>query len=93
MEEKLQANPDFIARKIADEVILVPVGKAAQTFNGIASLNETGMFLWKLIEKGKTRQELYDCLAKEYELTAEESKQDVDAFLEPAMKEHMIIQC
>ena len=92
MEEKLQVNPDFVMRKIADEFILVPVGKAAKTFNGVASLNETGLFLWKLIEEGKTRQELYECLAREYELTEEESKQDVDVFLEPAIREHIIIK-
>lgn len=93
MEEKLRTNPDFITREIAGEFILVPVGKAAQTFNGIASLNETGLFLWKLLEEGRTREELYDCLAKEYELTAEEGKQDVDEFLEPAIREHIILQC
>lgn len=93
VEKKLLANPDFMSREIAGEFILVPVGKATQSFNGLVSFNETAIFLWNMLEHKKTRKELYECLAKEYELTEEESKNDVDEFLEAAIKEHIILQC
>lgn len=93
MKEIFRANPDFIISEIAGEYILVPVGEAAKIFHGLASLNETGVFLWKLLGTQRTRNEIYDCFAKEYELTEEESKRDVDEFLEPAIREHIILQC
>lgn len=93
MEKKFFANPDFIFREIAGEFILVPVGKETQSFNGLASLNETAVFLWNMLGVGKTKEEIYECFAKEYELTSEESKKDVDEFLKEALKDHIILQC
>lgn len=41
----------FVLRKVAGENILVPVGNTALTFNGLVTLNESGAFLWKHMEK------------------------------------------
>lgn len=90
-EERYQANPDFISREIAGEFILVPVGEAAGTFNGLASLNPAGVFLWKLLAQPRTRQELSDALAKEYELTGEQGEQDVGDFLDLAMSRNLVL--
>ena len=43
----------FILRKVAGENILVPVGNTALTFNGLVTLNESGAFLWKHMEKNR----------------------------------------
>ena len=40
-EGKYYANPEFVYREVAGESILVPNGKAALKFNGLASLNRT----------------------------------------------------
>lgn len=48
----------FVLRKVAGENILVPVGNTALTFNGLVTLNESGAFLWKHMEKNRTREEL-----------------------------------
>lgn len=92
-EEKFSVNPDYVAREIAGEFILVPIGKAAETFNGLASLNSTGVFLWKLLAEKRTRKELSDCLAKEYELTEEQSINDVNDFLDLAVERNLVLPC
>lgn len=91
--EKFRANPEFIPREIAGEYILVPVGKAAETFNGLASLNETGVFLWKLLAEERSHRELSEFLAEKYELTEEQSLSDVRDFLEAALERNMILRC
>lgn len=91
--EKYRVNPEFITREIAGEVILVPVGSASARFNGLASLNATGYYLWNLLAQPRTRGELSAALAKEYELTPQESAADVDAFLEPALARDVILRC
>ncbi|MCD8381762.1 MAG: PqqD family protein [Clostridiales bacterium] len=87
------ANPDFVYREIAGEYILVPVGKAAERFSGLASLNQTGLFLWKLLEQERTFHQLSAALAKEYELTDEMSCQDVADFLNLAISKGVVLRC
>lgn len=90
--EKFRANPEFIYREIAGESILIPNGKMARKFNGLASLNKTGLFLWKLLEQERTFQELCVIFAEEYELTEKQSKEDVTEFLKLALTRDLVIQ-
>lgn len=46
----MKTNPEFIARDIADELVLVPVGTAAKSFGGLVTCNEVGAFIWKTLE-------------------------------------------
>ena len=91
-EEKFRANPEFVYREVAGESILIPNGSMARQFNGLASLNKTGVFLWKLLEQERTLKELSAAFAKEYELTEEQSMEDVTAFLELALTRDLIIR-
>ena len=61
----------FVLRKVAGENILVPVGNTALTFNGLVTLNESGAFLWKHMEKNRTREELVQEVLQEYEVSEE----------------------
>ena len=89
---RYRANPEYIYREIAGESVLIPSGKAAQQFSGLASLNKTGAFLWKLLEQERTLKELSIAFAEEYELTEEQSLEDVTAFLELALTRKLIIR-
>lgn len=93
LQDKFRANPEFVAREIAGEFILVPIGKAAELFNGLASLNPTGVFLWKLLDVERTQKELGKFLAEKYELTEEQSMSDVGDFLEIALKRNIVLRC
>ena len=44
-------------------------------------LNETGAFLWKALEEGRTKQELPVIMAEKFEISAEEAEEDLEAFL------------
>lgn len=59
----------FVLRKVAGENILVPVGNTALTFNGLVTLNESGAFLWKHMEKNRTREELVQAVLRKKEKT------------------------
>ena len=88
-----QANSNYILREIAGEYILVPTGKELENFNGLVTINETGAFLWKLLQDAKTLDEVIKCFGKEFELTVEESANDVCDFLDPAVTKHVILKC
>lgn len=92
-EKKICANSEFIYREIADESVLIPTGNAAKEFNGLASLNKTGAFLWKLLEQKRTLLELIWLFAEEYELTERECADDVAEFLAQASTKNLVIWC
>lgn len=87
-----QANRDYLYRSLAGEHILVPTGPAAREFNGLATLNESGAFLWQLLSEKRTRDELVAALAAEYELPEAQVAGDADRFLALAL-ERGLVRC
>ena len=77
----MKIKDGFILREVADSYIVVAVGEAVKTFNGIVNLNETGAFLWKALETGATKEELLEKLTAEYDVDEDTAKKDIDAFV------------
>ena len=77
----MKIKDGFILREVAGSFIVVAVGGAVKDFNGIINLNETGAFLWKILESGATKEELLDKLLAEYDVDEETARKDVDAFI------------
>ena len=78
----MKIKKDFILRKVADSYVVVPVGKMTLDFNGIINLNETGAFLFEILQQGAERDELIDRLLAEYEVTRDKAEADVDRFIQ-----------
>lgn len=78
----MKIKKDFILRKVADSYIVVPVGKQTLDFNGIINLNETGAFLFELLQKGAERDELVDKMLAQYDVAPDVAKADIDKFLQ-----------
>ena len=60
---------------------MVAVGEAVKEFNGVINLNETGAFLWKILQEGATEEQLLNALLEEYEVEKELAEKDVKAFV------------
>ena len=56
----MKIKSGFIVRKIADQHMAVPVGERSQELHGMIGLNETGAFLWELLEEDQTEESLAD---------------------------------
>ena len=75
----------MIARRVAGETVLVPLAartsdpefKSARLF----VLNETGEYLWSLLESPRSSGELAQNLTLEFETAAGRAQADVEAFL------------
>lgn len=76
---KLKNN--FVLRQIADTWVVLPLAEQTVDFSGMLTLNESGAMLWKALEQNGDRDELVRTLTSEYEVSFEEAKNDVDAFL------------
>lgn len=78
----MKVKENFMLRKIADSYVVVPVGRQTLDFNGIINLNETGAFLFELLQKGASRDELVEKLLGEYEVERDRAQADVDKFIQ-----------
>ena len=78
----MRIKKDFVLRKVADVYVVVPVNSLTLDFNGIINHNETGAFLFKLLQSGADKQELVNKLLEEYEVEPEKASADIDVFLE-----------
>ena len=78
----MKIKDGFILREVAGSYLVVAVGNAVKEFGGIVNLNETGAFLWRLLEKSSTESEMVDALLNEYEVDRETAEKDVKAFVQ-----------
>ena len=78
----MKIKEGFILREVAGSFVVVAVGKAVKTFNGIINLNETGAFLWKQLEKGCDLEGLKTALLTEYEVDESIAERDAKKFLD-----------
>ena len=72
---------DFVLRKIAGDLLLVPTGKTALDLNGMLMLNEAGAYLWQKLPESSDEAALVDAFMAEYEVTPAVAQQDVSEFL------------
>ena len=77
----MKIKEGYILRCVAGSNIVVAVGDEAANFDGIRTINETGAFLWKVIEQGTTQEAIVDALMEEYEVDRETAKEDVSEFV------------
>ena len=76
----MKLKEGFILREVAGEYIVVPSGDTLD-LNMMISLNETGKFLWEILEKGAEEEELVEALLGEYDVSREDAKAHVSAFV------------
>lgn len=78
----MKLKTGFVLKNIGDNYIVVPVGAQTVDFRCMITLNETGAFLWKLLENEQTEETLIGALLGEYEVTEDIAKKDVAAFVD-----------
>lgn len=78
----MRIKDDFILRKVAESYVVVPVGSMTLDFNGIINLNETGAFLFGILQKGADKGELLNKMLDEYEVMPQKAESDIDDFIQ-----------
>lgn len=86
----MKTKSGFMLRKVAGKDIVVAVGAASMDFNGLISLNDTGAFLWKLLEQGAEYDELVAKMLQEYDIDEATAKEGIDSFLKTAQEAELI---
>ena len=78
--------PGFVARRVAGELVLVPVHRASDDPRHRSALlyvlNESGEQLWEALSTGREPEELARNLTRTFGVSLEVARADVGAFLE-----------
>lgn len=78
----MKLKPDFALRRIAQNWVVIPVGEQTLNMPGILTTNESGAFLWTLLEQEQTVESLTNAVLAEYDVGGNQARQDVLEFLD-----------
>lgn len=88
----MKIKDGFILRSVSDAYVVVAVGEATKSFNGMITLNETGAFLWKALADGcADKAELVEKLLGEYEVDHALAEKDVDTFVKQLSEAKLLV--
>ena len=71
----------FILRKVGEQNVVVAVGEASRSFNGIIRLNDSGRYLWEKLQSGTTEQELLQTMLNDFDIDESTASKDISAFI------------
>lgn len=77
----MKAKSGFVLREVGEGTVLVPTGKRVVDMNGMVVLNDTGKFIWQRLDGTRTKKQIADALADEYDVTSDQAAQDVNDFV------------
>ena len=78
----MKIKSGFVLRDVAGKTFVVATGELSKTFKGMITLNETGKYIWKLLENEITKEEIVENMLSVYEgVDRVTIEADVDKFV------------
>ena len=84
--------PGYVLRQVIDIYVVLGIGSDNYVPNEIMSVNETGAFLWHILEEGAEKKDLIHRLTVEYGINKDTAAADVEIFLTQLREKAMIIE-
>lgn len=78
----MRVEKEFVLREIAGDYIIIPTGKTVLEFNGLVTVNEVGVSLWKMLQQEVTFEELVAGILEEYDVEENVAREDIREFLD-----------
>ena len=86
----MRVKKGFVLREIADTIVVVPTGDLLDEFKGLINLNSTGKFIWGLLQKDITLEEIADKFAGEYKVDKDTAMQNTEKFVQSLKNANII---
>ena len=77
----MKVKGEYVLREISGDYILIPIGKTALEMNGMITMDEVGVTIWKGIEAEKTEKEILQKILETYEVDETTAKADMEEFI------------
>lgn len=76
----MKIKPGFIVKEVAGDYCIVPADDRFLDFGAMITTNETGAFLFELMQDEFTLESVADALCKEYDVDFDTALSDVQDF-------------
>jgi len=86
----LSRSSSIVTRKTGNEYVLVPVVNNIADMNSVYTLNESGAFIWELIDGRRSIEDIISCLIAEYDTDFKTAEADVYSFVNE-MSNYLIV--
>lgn len=86
----MKIKDGFVLKTIAGSTVAVPVGDNLVNLQLMLTLNESGAFLWNLLENSATEDELVQKMTAEYDVEESIARQDVAEFIKILKENHIV---
>jgi len=83
-------SPNIVTRKTGSEYVLVPVANNIADMNSVYTLNESGAFIWELIDGKRNVEGIINKLTEEYDIDHDSAEKDLFSFIND-MSNYLII--
>lgn len=87
----MKIKDGFMLRRVGGQFVVVALGEASRSFNGIIRLNDTGRFLWEQLSAERTEEQLCEALLAEYDVTPQQARADVSEFTGTLKKAALLV--
>ena len=75
-------SPRVVFRRINDECLLIPLTDNIADMDSLYRLNETGVFIWELIDGKRDIRDITARMAEEFDVGPDEAEKDILEFLD-----------
>lgn len=77
----MKIKDGYVANKMGDRTVVAAVGKESLNFSGLIRLNESGDFIWRLLQQECNEKQIVGEMMKRYGIDEERAQKDVERFL------------
>jgi len=86
-EQAVVCNPDVLAKAVGTETVLVHLKT-----NRIYELNRTAARLWALLDQGLTPTEIEQTLVREFSVSPDIVRREMEALIEELVDERLLLR-
>ena len=86
----MKLKDGFVLRGLGGECAAVSVGKRIEEFPDIIVLSETAAFIWRLLQKDRSMEQLTEALVSEYEVDRDTAAGDLVQFVKSLEEKHLL---
>lgn len=86
----MRVEKEFVLREIAGDYIIIPTGKTVLEFNGLVTVNEVGVLLWKMLQEEVTFEDLVKGVLEEYDVDEDTARADIQEFLDKLVENNIL---
>lgn len=76
----MRIKKEFVLREIAGDYVIIPTGKTVLEFNGLITVNEVGVSIWKMLQEEVTFDQIVQNILEEYDVEESVAREDIRKF-------------